>query len=135
MTTEEVAPPAIKGLGIQQDPGYEVLCDFRNSPDASAEVTVCVSLFNYEMYIESCLDSIAAQTLDTLSLIVVDDASTDNGADRVTKWLEAHGSRFVRACLLRHPTNLGLAAARNTAITHSQTEFVFILDADRVDRS
>ena len=130
MTSDKRPHPEDKERGVQEDSTFEVLSEFQDSPDASAEVTVCVSLFNYEAYIESCLDSVAAQTLPSLDLIIVDDASTDAGRECVANWLEANKSRFLHSSLMKHTTNQGLPATRNTAIRQSRSEYVFILDAD-----
>lgn len=95
-----------------------------------AVVTVAVSLYNYDRYIGAALDSVAAQTLRPVELVVVDDASTDGGADRAARWLRRHGRRFVRATLLRRSANAGLAAARNLALAEARTGAFFVLDAD-----
>ncbi len=95
-------------------------------------VTVTVSLFNYEKHVPACLDSVAAQTLGPIELIVVDDCSTDGSPRVVTYWLEENGPRFTRYRLLRHPQNRGLARARNTAFAHAAAPFVFVLDADNI---
>jgi glycosyltransferase involved in cell wall biosynthesis len=97
---------------------------------APAAVTVCVSLFQYEHYIVECLDSVRDQTESPLSLVVVDDASSDGGADVVRRWMEEMGSRFEETLLLQHERNSGLAATRNTAIEYAGSEYVFVLDAD-----
>lgn len=94
---------------------------------------VVISLYNYETQICTALDSVANQTIDALELIVVDDASTDSGAEVARKWmLENAANRFCRAYLLCHVQNAGLATARNTAFGHSQAEWVYVLDADNL---
>ncbi len=95
-------------------------------------VSVTISLFNYEKHIPDCLDSVAAQTLGPIELIVVDDGSADGSARVVTYWLEENGPRFTRCRLLRHPQNRGLARARNTAFAGAAAPFVFVLDADNI---
>jgi len=130
MTFKRVEEPKRKPQKDQNSDQMRLLCEVRNSHHTLAQVTVCVSLFNYETYIESCLDSVAEQTLPGTSLIVVDDASTDRGAERVMAWMETHQDRLASASLIQHASNLGLAAARNTAIGQSESEYVFILDAD-----
>ncbi len=102
-----------------------------SAPDGTS-VTVCVSLFNYGHYVIDCLESVAHQTLEPLSLIVVDDASTDQGPESVSTWIEEHRGRFTEATLIRHASNRGLAAARNHAVSRARTPFVFILDADNL---
>ena len=130
MTSEKRPHHETPQHGAEHEPTSHVLFEVRNSADTSAEVTVCVSLFNYEAYIECCLDSVASQTLPSLDLIIVDDASTDTGSERVAGWLEENKSRFQHASLIQHSTNQGLPFTRNTAIRQSESEYVFILDAD-----
>lgn len=95
-------------------------------------ITVAVSLYNYQDYVVACLESVKSQTVDVLDLVVVDDCSTDSGGETVVKWLSENGGRFGRAKVVRHAHNSGLAAARNTAFAHAQTEQVFVLDADNL---
>ena len=95
---------------------------------------VVVSLYNYADRIQDALKSISAQTQQRLELIVVDDASTDEGKAVVERWIDdclsLGGHPFVRVMLLCHRQNAGLAAARNTAFAHSQAPWCFVLDAD-----
>jgi GT2 family glycosyltransferase len=93
---------------------------------------VCISLYNYKDRIQSALESAYRQTHAALELIIVDDASTDAGQELVMQWLQTHGQRFTRACLLRHSSNAGLAAARNTAFASARSEWCFVLDADNL---
>lgn len=91
---------------------------------------VCISLYNYSDRILSALDSVYAQTQKDLELIVVDDASTDEGCQVVRQWLDRYGQRFQRALLFSHTKNSGLASARNTAFAAAKADWCFVLDAD-----
>ncbi len=95
-----------------------------------AAVTIIVPLHNYADYVVEALESAAAQTLQTLDLIVIDDASTDDSLAMATEWCEAHRTRFNRLLVLRHPQNTGLAGARNSGFAAAETPFVLPLDAD-----
>ena len=111
-------------------PGIEQL--FLAESEGGADGAVVISLFNYANWIGQALDSVAAQTLLALELVVVDDASTDHSVDVAKAWLSQHSSRFSRVLLLRHSSNAGLAAARNTAFENTLSEWVFVLDADNM---
>ena len=95
---------------------------------------VVVSLYNYADRITEALQSVRAQTQQRLELIVVDDASSDDGTAVVERWMDAclsaGGHPFVRVLLLRHGHNAGLATARNTALANSKAPWCFVLDAD-----
>ncbi len=96
-------------------------------------VTVAVSLYNYAQFIDTCLNSVQAQTHGPLELIVVDDASGDDNSLAVAEaWLASHAERFERVLLLRHRRNQGPAAARNTAFLNTRGRFVFVMDADNM---
>ena len=66
------------------------------------QVTVIVSLYNYEKFVAGTLDTVRAQSLGALDLIVVNDCSTDGSLEVVKGWFAGNSSRFNRALLL-HP--------------------------------
>jgi hypothetical protein len=104
-----------------------VLCHDRLG---EAAVTVIIPLHNYPDYVIEALESVAAQSLALIDLVVVDDASTDDSLAMASEWCEAHHERFNRLLVLRHTQNSGLAAARNSGFAAAETRFVLPLDAD-----
>lgn len=110
-------------------PAQTVFLHERHDVPAPA-VTVVIPLHNYAHFVGDALASVAAQTAGDLDLVVVDDCSTDESCAVACQWMESHAARFRKALVLRHPVNRGLAATRNTAFHHCQTEFVLPLDAD-----
>jgi glycosyltransferase involved in cell wall biosynthesis len=96
----------------------------------AAQVSICISLYNYEKHILETLESIYKQTLSCLDLIIVDDGSRDQSADLAQQWLESKQSRFNKVVLVQHRHNSGLASARNTALCFVTSPYVMILDAD-----
>ena len=91
----------------------------------SARVSVVVPCFNQRGYLRECIESVLAQDFPDWELIVVDDCSTDGDPAEV---LTEIGDRRVR--LLRHETNRGLGAARNTGFQAATAPLVLPLDAD-----
>jgi len=117
---------------IHACPDAELDLLFQSQRGGIPAVTVAVSLYNYRQYIAGCLDSVHAQTLADLDLIVVDDCSRDGSESEALNWLQAHAERFNRALLLRPKENGGLAQARNTAFAQARSAYVFVLDADNL---
>ncbi len=112
----------------KDDPNLDIIYERLqgNPPD----VTVIISLYNYQQYIEECLESVKRQTLKPIDLIVVDDCSKDNSIAIVKRWMQQNHSRFQLCCLYRHKQNKGLAQTRNSAFAQARTPYVFVLDAD-----
>lgn len=93
-------------------------------------VTVIVPLFNYDGYVEETLESVHAQTLAEIDLVIVNDKSTDKSQDVTRKWLERRHERFNRCLLVSNDHNFGLSETRNKALEFVDTEYFFALDAD-----
>lgn len=93
-------------------------------------LTVAVPVFNYASLVREALESVKAQTLEALELVVVDDASTDNSLREVLDWVEAHKRRFTRVAVFSNKSNSGLGMTRNLAFAEAESLFVLPLDAD-----
>ncbi len=95
-----------------------------------ASVTVVIPLYNYAVYVQEALQSVAEQTLSPLDLVVVDDCSTDDSLQVVLEWVRQHIRRFNRIKVLRNRNNQGLGFSRNAGFDAAETPFVLPLDAD-----
>lgn len=88
-------------------------------------ISVIVPVYNVELYIDACLDSIKQQTYENLEIIVVEDCSTDNSKKILQPHLEDK-----RIKLLQHEKNSGLSAARNSGIEAATGDFMMFVDSD-----
>jgi O-antigen biosynthesis protein len=119
-------------MELRQNQATETLFLHEGQNSNVPSVTVIIPLYNYGQFLTEALDSVAMQTIGALDVIVVDDCSTDDSPVIASRWMARNCARFRRASVLRHLTNGGLAATRNTGFSQSQTEFVFPLDADNL---
>ncbi len=88
-------------------------------------VSVIVNVFNGEAHLREAIDSVLAQTMSELELLVVDDGSTDNTAEIVKQFM----STDPRVKLLQQ-ANQGIAAAMNLGLSEAKCDWVAHLDAD-----
>jgi len=95
-----------------------------------ADATVVIPLHNYKQYVTEALESVLAQTMAALDLVVVDDASTDGSLDVAAEWARGRAERFNRVAVLRNRVNAGLALTRNAGFDAAETPYVLPLDAD-----
>ncbi|HEY9146178.1 MAG TPA: glycosyltransferase family A protein [Thiobacillus sp.] len=98
------------------------------SPQPSTQkprISVVMPLYNKQDYVEASLRSVLAQGAWLHDLIVVDDGSTDGGAEVVARLMRDD----PRIKLLRQ-ANAGVSAARNRGILACEADYVAFLDAD-----
>ena len=93
-------------------------------PGVAPTFSVIVAAYNVADVIRDALESIQAQTIAPLEVIVCDDGSTDD--------LEGAVEPYRDAIVLLQQQNGGEAAAKNTAAAAARGDFVAILDADDV---
>jgi glycosyltransferase involved in cell wall biosynthesis/CDP-glycerol glycerophosphotransferase (TagB/SpsB family) len=94
---------------------------------SNIKVSVIVPLYNTADYIAECLDSVLAQTLKEVEVIVVDDGSTDGG----DKLVEQYCARYPQVKLLRQERKRQ-GAARNLALSQATGGYLAFLDSDDV---
>lgn len=88
-------------------------------------VSVVIPTYNRAGRFERAVDSVLAQTHRALEIIVVDDGSTDDTAERYARRYGAD----PRVRYLRQP-NRGVAAARNLGFGAARGAYVALLDSD-----
>ena len=98
--------------------------------EAAESVTVIVPLYNYGHYVTGALRSVLSQSLDSVGVIVIDDASTDDSCGIAADWAAKHAESFQSIRVIKHRENQGLSRTRNTGIALSKSPFLFFLDSD-----
>lgn len=96
--------------------------------DYRPQLSVIVPMYNGEAVIASTLDSVARQKDLCAEIIVVDDASPDNGAAVVRQWSDAHADLSVR--LIIQPERRYTLQGRLTGLANSSSDDILYLDAD-----
>jgi len=90
-------------------------------------LTVVIPMYNAQTFIYKTLKSIINQTLKNIEIIVVDDASTDNSNQIVTKLIQQDN----RIKLITLNKNYGSPSyPRNVGVSNANGDFVTFVDAD-----
>ncbi|MCF2150857.1 glycosyltransferase family 2 protein [Desmonostoc muscorum LEGE 12446] len=89
------------------------------------EISVILSTYNRENYLNNCIDSVINQTFKDWELIVVDDGSQDNTFTVVNPYLQ----KFNNVRYLKHQ-NRKAAYGRNAGIQASFGNYITFIDSD-----
>ena len=90
-------------------------------------LSVVIPVFDLELYISACLESLVSQRFDDLEIIVVDDGSSDGSRAVADSW--AREDSRVRVLGQRHA---GLSAARNAGVRAARGTYLAFCDGDDV---
>ena len=88
-------------------------------------ISVVVSIYNVEQYIEQCVKSLINQTLRNIEIILVDDGTKDQSGQIIDNLAE-----MDKRIKVIHKENGGLASARNAGLKIAQGEFIIFIDGD-----
>lgn len=89
------------------------------------KVSVVVPVYNIEKYLMECLESIAAQTLDGIQVLLIDDGSKDSSGQICKDFIVTHPNFEYF-----YKENGGTASARNVGLTHARGEYIGFVDSD-----
>jgi len=89
------------------------------------KVSVIIPVYNTEDYVQDALLSIMEQSLEEIQIIVINDGSTDNSLQMVSRLAEQDS----RIEVFSQP-NKGLSEARNAGLDHSFGKYVYFMDSD-----
>ena len=82
--------------------------------------SIIVPVYNTEKYLKRCLDSIKSQTFKDYEVIIVNDGSTDNSSDIISKY----------PYKVINQDNQGLSMARNNGVKKTSGDYLIFLDSD-----
>lgn len=89
------------------------------------KVSIIIPVYNVELYLCRCLDSVLAQTYTDFEVICVDDGSVDRSGLICDEYAE----KDTRVRVI-HIANSGVSNARNIGIEHARGEYLFFIDSD-----
>lgn len=85
------------------------------------KVSVIIPVYQVEQYLERAVDSVLAQSLDELEIILVDDGSED-----ASGWIcDCYARTYPQKIRVIHKENEGLGMARNTGVELARRVYRF----------
>ena len=88
------------------------------------QISVILTVYNKEDYIERCLDSLLQQSYQDIEIILIDDASTDASREIIERYNDPRLHYF------RLEANGGVAKARNTGVHYATGKYIYFMDGD-----
>lgn len=91
-------------------------------------VSIIVPVYNSEKYIRETIACVEAQTYGDWELLLVEDHSSDGTLAVIERCMEEWKDSRIQ--VIRQPSNLGAARARNRGLEEARGRYIAYLDAD-----
>ena len=88
-------------------------------------VSVIIPVYNVELYLRRCVESVISQSYHNIEIILIDDGSKDSSGTICDELRNTDGRIVVI-----HQINAGLSAARNKGIDVSHGDYLAFVDSD-----
>lgn len=89
------------------------------------KISIIIPVYNAEIYLKQCLDSVICQTFKDFECICINDGSTDNSLSI----LQEYANKDKRFKLI-NKKNEGVSVARNTGIQNAAGKYISFVDSD-----
>ena len=89
------------------------------------KLSVIIPVYNCELQINRCIESIINQTYKNIEIIIVDDGSKDQSG-KLCDQLKENDNRII----VIHQKNCGVSEARNTGLKVCSGDLITFVDAD-----
>lgn len=90
-------------------------------------VSVILPCFNSVKFLDETINSILNQTFDNLTIIAIDDGSTDNTRELLDRY-----SNYLSVYIHTQYANKGVAASMNLGLKHVESDLIAFIDHDDI---
>lgn len=101
------------------------MTNFSENMNERPAISVIIPVYNTQLYVGRCLDSILKQTFKNIEIICVNDGSTDDSLAILNSYAEKD-SRII----VIKKENGGVSQARNTGIEAASGKYITFVDSD-----
>lgn len=89
-------------------------------------LTVAIPIYNAELYLEECIESVLSQSMKDYEILLVNDGSTDN----TLSICDAYTKQYPQVIRVLHTKHQGSMLTRRYCLEKAKGDFVHIIDAD-----
>lgn len=89
------------------------------------KISIIVPVYNAELTIKKCIDSIINQIDDNFELIIINDASNDNTKLVLNKYID---NPLIK--IINNKDNMGIGYSRNIGIKCARYDYISFIDSD-----
>ena len=90
------------------------------------KISVVIPVYNSELFVSRCIDSILASTFKDIEILLIDDGSTDN-TPKIIDWYQENYQGIVKVF---HKENEGVSITRSFGIQKAIGEYTGLVDDD-----
>ena len=97
------------------------------NPTDMPKLSVVMSVYNGERYLDECMQSILQQSFTNFEFIVINDGSTDKSLDILKQYQQSDDRVYII-----NQSNAGLSASLNRGIAIAKGKYIARMDADDI---
>lgn len=89
-------------------------------------ISIIIPVFNVELYLERCLESVLNQDYPNIEIVLIDDGSTDNSLSICQKYY----NRYPKKIQVLNQKNMGASIARKEGLQSAKGQYIVFVDSD-----
>lgn len=93
-------------------------------------ISILTPVYGVEKYIEQCARSLFSQSYAQIEYIFVNDCTQDNSIHILENVIKQYPTRAAQTHIINHPHNMGVGAARQTALMAATGDYIMFVDSD-----
>ncbi|MEI6752264.1 MAG: glycosyltransferase family 2 protein [Paludibacter sp.] len=95
-----------------------------------SKVSILIPVYNVELFIERCANSLFSQTYHNIEFIFVNDCTPDNSMQLLRKVIPQYPNRKDQILIVNHAENKGIGQTRNSLLSSATGDYLMWVDSD-----
>ena len=90
------------------------------------KLSILLPVYNGEIFLDQCIESMLNQTYDNFELLIIDDGSIDNSKNIINNYNDS------RITFIENKKNIGLTRTLNKGLKLAQGDYIARIDQDDI---